>query len=202
MINVPLARRAEALKMPWGTVRKGKSVPKTIKKSCSPGEFYGTLSTTAGTGCTVVACFPARTITLRHWKERVPLEYILQFARILGFCLAGEALHHFLPLPIPASIYGLILLFLALETGFVKLGQVKAASAWLIAVFPIMFVPGTVGAMELLEVMASLLVPILLAVFLVTAIVFVVTGHVTQSLLFAFGYAAQSHKQKKEGRKS
>ena len=36
------------------------------------------------------------------------MEYILQFARILGFCLAGEALHHFLPLPIPASIYGLI----------------------------------------------------------------------------------------------
>ena len=126
------------------------------------------------------------------------MEYILQFARILGFCLAGEALHFLLPLPVPASIYGLLLLFLALETGLVKVEQVKSASALLIAVFPVMFVPGTVGAMELLEVMASLLIPILLAVFLVTAIVFVVTGHVTQTLLFAFGYAAQSIKLDKE----
>ena len=125
-------------------------------------------------------------------------EYILQFARILGFCLAGEALHSLLPmLPIPASIYGLLLLFLALETGLVKLEQVKAASAWLIAVFPIMFVPGTVGAMELAEVMLNMIVPILLAVFAITAIVFVVTGHVTQGLLFLSGYAAQTMEQRR-----
>ena len=129
------------------------------------------------------------------------MELMFQFARILGFCLAGEVLHHLLPLPVPASIYGLLLLFLALETGRLKPKQVKAASAWLIAVFPIMFVPGTVGAMELLDVMAGLLAPILLAVFLITAIVFVVTGHVTQTLLFAFGYAAQSRKRKKEARR-
>ena len=131
-------------------------------------------------------------------RSLTPLDYLLQFAWILGFCLAGEALHYILPLPVPASIYGLLLLFLALETGFMKAEQVKAASAWLIAVFPVMFVPGAVGAMELLEVMAGLLIPILLAVFLITAVVFVVTGHVTQTLLFAFGYAAQSRKLKKE----
>lgn len=128
------------------------------------------------------------------------MDYILQFARILGFCLAGEALHHWLPLPIPASIYGLVLLFLALETGLLKPERVKQASAFLIAVFPVMFVPGTVGVMELWDVMARLLLPILLAVFVVTAVVFAVTGHVTQALLFASGYAAQTLKQNK-GRK-
>ena len=111
------------------------------------------------------------------------MEYILQFARILGFCLAGEALHYFLPLPVPASIYGLLLMFLALQTGVLKPERVKAASAFLIAVFPIMFVPGTVGVMELWDVLARLWLPILLAVFPVTALVFAVSGHVTQFLL-------------------
>ena len=130
------------------------------------------------------------------------MDYILQFARILAFCLAGEALPHVLPLPVPASIYGLLLLFLALETGLLKPERVKAASTFLIAVFPVMFVPGTVGVLELWEVLAGLWLPILLAVFVVTALVFVVTGHVTQTLLFTSGYAAQSRKnRKKEARK-
>lgn len=123
------------------------------------------------------------------------MEYILQFARILGFCLAGEALHFLLPLPVPSSIYGLILLFLALETGLLKVQQVKSASAWLISVFAVMFVPGTVGVMELWDVMARLLIPILLAVFVITALVFAVTGHVTQALLFASGISYQSRVQ-------
>ena len=42
------------------------------------------------------------------------MKYIFQFLRILGFCLAGELLHWLLPLPVPASIYGLVLLLLAL----------------------------------------------------------------------------------------
>ena len=130
------------------------------------------------------------------------MDLLLQFARILGFCLAGEALHYILPLPVPASIYGLLLLFLALETGLVKPERVKAASAWLIAVFPVMFVPGTVGVIELLEVMATLILPILLAVFVITALVFAVTGQVTQNLLFLSGYrAVEKKRKKKEARK-
>ena len=44
------------------------------------------------------------------------MKYIFQFARILVFCLLGELLHFLLPLPVPASIYGLVLLLLALKT--------------------------------------------------------------------------------------
>lgn len=111
------------------------------------------------------------------------MDFILQFARILGFCLAGEALHHLLPLPVPASIYGLVLMFLALQTGLLKPERVKAAGTFLISIFTIMFVPGTVGVMELWDVLARLSVPILLAVFPVTALVFAVSGHLTQYLL-------------------
>ena len=121
-------------------------------------------------------------------KERVPLEYILQFARIMGFCLAGEALHHFLPLPVPASIYGLLLMFLALQCGLLKLERVKSAGTFLIAVFPIMFVPGTVGVIDLWAVLLRLWLPIILAIVVITALVFAVTGHVTQALIRRRGH--------------
>ena len=49
--------------------------------------------------------------------------YLYQFARIMGFCFLGEILHEVLPLPVPASIYGLILLLAALKTGLVKLAS-------------------------------------------------------------------------------
>ena len=51
--------------------------------------------------------------------------YLYQFARIMAVCFLGEVLHEVLPLPIPASIYGLVLLLAALKTGLVKLEQVK-----------------------------------------------------------------------------
>ena len=75
--------------------------------------------------------------------------YLYQFARIMGFCFLGEILHEVLPLPVPASIYGLILLLAALKTGLVKLEQVKEVGNFLTGIFPLLFVPAAVGVMEL-----------------------------------------------------
>lgn len=44
-------------------------------------------------------------------------KYIFQFGRILAFCFLGEVLHVVLPLPVPASVYGLVLLLAALTAG-------------------------------------------------------------------------------------
>ena len=59
------------------------------------------------------------------------MKYLFQFLRILVFCLLGELLHFYVPLPIPASIYGLVLLLLALKAGIVKLNQVKETANFL-----------------------------------------------------------------------
>lgn len=56
------------------------------------------------------------------------------------FAFVGELLHHFIPLPIPASIYGIVLLYIALE--------LKETSSFLIAIMPIMFLPPAVGIVE------------------------------------------------------
>ena len=54
-----------------------------------------------------------------------------------------------LPLPVPASVYGLVLLLAALTTGIVKLEQVKETGTYLTGIFPLLFVPAAAGIMEL-----------------------------------------------------
>lgn len=111
------------------------------------------------------------------------MKYVFQFGRILGFCFAGELLHWLLPLPIPSSIYGLVLLLAALKTGLVKLEQVKETGSFLIAIFPLLFVPAAVGVMELREVLAANLLPVLIAVIPVTALVMGITGKAVQAII-------------------
>ena len=53
-----------------------------------------------------------------------------------------------LPLPFPAGIYGIVLLYAALSTGMLKVKHIKEVSTTLIAAMPVMFVPPAVGLME------------------------------------------------------
>ena len=69
------------------------------------------------------------------------MKLIFEFARIAAFCFAGEVCHLVLPLPIPASVYGLMLLLAALRFGVVKLEQVRTAALFLTGIFPLLFVP-------------------------------------------------------------
>ena len=111
------------------------------------------------------------------------MKYVFQFARIMGFCLAGELLHRVLPLPIPAGIYGLVLLAAALLTGVMKLEQVKQTGDFLSSLFPLLFIPTVAGVMEQWELIAGNLIPILIALIPVTWAVMAVAGKVTQSIM-------------------
>ena len=51
-----------------------------------------------------------------------------------------------LPLPVPASVYGLVLMLAALMTGIIKVGQVEETADFLIEIMPVMFVPAGVAA--------------------------------------------------------
>lgn len=110
------------------------------------------------------------------------MRYMFQFLRILAFCFLGEMLHNLLPLPVPASIYGLALLLAALKTRLVKLEEVKEVSGFLIAVFPLLFIPGAAGIMDLGAVLAGIWLPALLAIVVVTILVMAVSGRVTQAV--------------------
>jgi holin-like protein len=109
-------------------------------------------------------------------------KYLFQFARILAFCFLGEILYAVLPLPIPASVYGLILLLLALRLGIVKLEQVKEVGLFLTGIFPLLFVPAAAGVMELWAEMGNMLLPIIIAIVPVTVLVLASAGRTTQAL--------------------
>ena len=110
------------------------------------------------------------------------MDLIFQFLRIMVFCFAGELCHNFLPLPIPASVYGLLLLLAALKLGWVKPEQVRTAALFLIGIFPLLFVPAAAGVMELWAEMGEMLLPIVIAIIPVTVLVLVSAGRTTQAL--------------------
>lgn len=87
-----------------------------------------------------------------------------------------------LPLPVPASVYGLVLLLAALNFGFVKLDDVKEVGIYLTGIFPLLFVPAAAGVMELWAEMGNMLLPILIAIIPVTVLVMVSAGRTTQAM--------------------
>ena len=115
-------------------------------------------------------------------KEGYCVKYIFQFARITAFCLAGEVLAAVLPLPIPASVYGLLLLAAALKFGVLKLDQVRETGLFLTGIFPLLFVPAAAGVMELWAEMGNMLLPIIIAIIPVTVLVMVSAGRTTQAM--------------------
>ena len=87
-----------------------------------------------------------------------------------------------LPLPVPASVYGLVLLLLALNFRLIKLEDVKEVGTYLTGSFPLRFVPAAAGVMELWAEMGEMLLPILIAIIPVTVLVMVCAGKTTQAL--------------------
>lgn len=110
------------------------------------------------------------------------MKYLKQILIITAFCFAGELLAKWIPLPIPAAIYGIVLLFLALCTGLLKLSQVEETAHYLISIMPIFFVAPTVKLLSYWHVIAPALVPICTVLVSSTVVVFAAAGLVTQWL--------------------
>ena len=79
---------------------------------------------------------------------------------IIGITFVGELLKYMLPLPIPASIYGMVIMFVGLMTGVIKFDAVKDVGKFLIEIMPIMFIPAGVGLMSSWSVLKPLLLPV------------------------------------------
>ena len=111
------------------------------------------------------------------------MKYIIQFEIILAISLIGELLNRVIPLPVPASIYGMIILFTALCTGIIKLSAVKEVGMFLVSIMPMMFIPASVGLIESWGIMQNFLTAIIVISLVSTLFVVAVTGHVTQFII-------------------
>jgi holin-like protein len=120
------------------------------------------------------------------------MKYLKQFFIIMAISFVGEILHYLIPLPFPASIYGVILMFIGLMSGIIPLNSVKDTAYLLIDIMPITFVPATVGLMDSWGILKSSLVAYVTITILSTFIVMVISGLVTQWIIRLTGKASRS----------
>ena len=99
------------------------------------------------------------------------MKYMRQFGIILGVTCAGELMKYLIPLPIPGSIYCLLLMFVLLLTKVIKVENVKDVGEFLIEIMPLMFIPAGVGLLASWGELQGFLVPLLLITVSTTFIV-------------------------------
>lgn len=108
------------------------------------------------------------------------MKYVTQFLYILLFSGLGELLERVIPLPIPAAIYGLVLLLIALSTGLLKEEKVAATADFLISAMPVLFVAPAVKILQYWGLIAPNLAAICIIIAASTFLVFIVSGLVTK----------------------
>ena len=95
---------------------------------------------------------------------------------IIFFTFVGEILNASLPLPVPAGVYGLILMLIFLMRGIIRLDEVEQAGNFLLETMSIMFLPAAVGIMTVSKLLLPVLFPYMVIIFLSTFLVMAVTG--------------------------
>ncbi|MGM0898415.1 MAG: CidA/LrgA family protein [Bacillota bacterium] len=99
------------------------------------------------------------------------IRIVLQLLVLYGFLLIGEAIQALLNLPMPGSIIGFLLLFLALLLKIYPLEWIDAGATFLLSFLSLYFIPATVGVVEygpLFSGRGVLLLPIVIVSTLVT----------------------------------
>lgn len=111
------------------------------------------------------------------------MRYVRQFLIILAISLAGEILKYILPLPIPASIYGMAILFTALMTGIIRLDSVRETGRFLIEIMPVMFIPAGVGLMDSWGDLKPILLPVAVITVVTSITAMGATGLLSQMVI-------------------
>lgn len=111
------------------------------------------------------------------------MKYVFQLMLIFIISLAGELLYALLPLPVPASVYGLAILFVLLLTKRVKLHQVEDTADFLMSIMPLFFIESTVKTMNAYGLIKGKIPALVLASFLSFAAVTVITGLTAQGII-------------------
>ena len=111
------------------------------------------------------------------------MKYVKQFLIILGISLIGEVMKYVLPLPIPASIYGMAILFVCLMAGIVKLDDVRETGKFLIEIMPMMFIPAGVGLMDSWETLQPVFFPVCMITVIAIFTVMLATGRLSQWMI-------------------
>lgn len=108
------------------------------------------------------------------------MKYLFQTGIIFAVTLIGEILSWIIPLPVPGSVYGLVLLFVLLLTGVLKLKYVEGAGNFFLTILPFLFISNCVSLMDSMSLLGENVIAIVVLTIVSTLVVMVVTGGVAQ----------------------
>ncbi len=111
------------------------------------------------------------------------MKYLKQFLIILAISFIGEILKYIVPLSIPASIYGMVIMFICLQAKIIKLDDVKSVGKFLIEIMPVMFIPAGVGLMSSWGTLKPVLLPVSIITVVVIIAVMLAAGWVSQIII-------------------
>lgn len=111
------------------------------------------------------------------------MKFLRQMAVIMGVSFLAELMEILIPLPIAASMYGLVLMLLGLATKVIPLEKVEGAADFLIEIMPLLFVPPTVSVIANVDALKSILIPLLVICITTTILIMAVTGRVAQGIM-------------------
>lgn len=111
------------------------------------------------------------------------MKFLKQFVIILCISFLGELFHYLIPLPVPASIYGILLMLLCLHFKLFRADEVLETGIFLIEIMPVMFIPAAVGLMEAWEIIKPSFLQYVVIILLSTVVVMGVSGLITQKVI-------------------
>ena len=111
------------------------------------------------------------------------MKFIKQLAIILSISFIAEIMEYLIPIPVAASIYGLVLMLVGLITKIIPLEKVEGAADFLVEIMPILFIPPTVGIMASVDALKEMLVPLCVISVVSTVLIMAVTGRVSQGII-------------------
>ena len=103
--------------------------------------------------------------------------WLINIFAMVCFVALGELISMLLPFQFPASIIGLLLLFIALSSGLLKQQHVALICGQLNRHIGILFVPAGVALMGYFDLIQQNLVALILASVLGTVAIFFTVGH-------------------------
>ena len=103
-----------------------------------------------------------------------------QFLIIISFTYLGEIASKTLHLPVPGSVIGMVLLFLALAFNLLKVESITTVGNFLLDNLSILFLPAGVGIMVYYPVIKDSWWSLLLITIVVTALTISLVGQVVQ----------------------
>lgn len=104
------------------------------------------------------------------------MKILKQIAIIFSICWVSLVIEHFLPFSFPASVIGMILLFLLLLTGILKIDRIQEKSDFLLSNMAFFFIPAGVNVINYFDILKTAMIPLLIICLVATVLTFAATA--------------------------